>query len=76
MSAHTSDNLCYCTPSPGTESRLGHIHGAKLTAEQWATGIMAIATLAGSSRMPHLSGLPKAVKKAQRILLKKVECNR
>ena len=70
------NDLCYCIPSPGTENRLGHVHAAKITPEEWAKGIMAIAALSNGSRMNHLAGLPKAIKQAQKILTSKTKPKR
>ena len=64
----TNGEVCYCTPSPGTKTRLGHVHAAKLTFEEWARGILVMEALAGNSMVPWLTNLPRAAKQARTIL--------
>lgn len=70
MKRKRNPDLCYCIPSPGTKERLGHVHGARLSKEEWAKGILAIAALAGSNTdiLPWLDKLPVAVRDAKRIV--------
>lgn len=59
-------DLCYCKPG-----FTGHVHAARLSAEEWARGILAMADLARDSQVPWLAGLPKAERQARKILQKR-----
>lgn len=39
-----NDNLCYCKPG-----FTGHVHAARITPEEWAQGVLAIAELGRDS---------------------------
>ena len=56
-------DLCYCMPG-----RTGHVHATKITAEEWAAGILAMEKLARDCMAPYLAPLPKAANRARRIL--------
>jgi hypothetical protein len=60
------DNLCYCKPG-----FTGHIHAARITPEEWAEGVLAIAELGRGSMAtttPKLS--PKNRRAAEAIVSK------
>jgi hypothetical protein len=57
----------YCT-SCKANSPLRHVHGHPVDAVTWAKGVLAMEYLAGNSMAVHLAGLPKAARKAKKIL--------
>lgn len=61
-----NDDLCYCKPG-----FTGHVHAAKITSEEWATGVLAITALSTGSMATSTPKLSARNRRAAENIIKR-----